>query len=467
MGAQDIKSKVKANIKNFLINILYKFWGSYNWYNITMKKYSSYFWLAVILFFLGFIGIMSYWYPVTADEYFRWQTPFVWEMVKDAYFSIVPRISFIFSIPIFYLGKWSFVLLNPLIQLINCFLIFYIVFLRFPKVDDFKDMPYFLIIMCMSTFLVCSPSEVTFWISGAFNYSWMILPFLVMLCFLRQIYAHSFIFHDIWVVKIGFFILGFFIGMSNEALAPIALGFAVCFGVICHFKWMKAPRSLSFLIFGLAIGCLVFFSAPAHYSKMLVEGVSNASSASLGNKLFFHLSHFNDLFEAQFFLPVFTGLFLFIAVLDIKNKKLKAEYFWFSLALLAFGFLSAFILFVVPQPPLRAYYPASVVFVISFLFLVRYYGEAYKLNFAKILCICIITGSLCMAPRYIYPHYFLHIQEKERVGILKQNPDANVKPYVVLKGPTENLTIGLTDWANKVDIGNDMYITVSTEPINW
>lgn len=432
-----------------------------------MKKYSAYFWLAVILSFLGFIGIMSYWYPVTLDEYFRWQTPFVWEMVKDAYFSMVPRISFLFSVPIFYLGKWSFVLLNPLVQFLNCLCIFYIVFLRLPNIYELKDMPYFLIILCMSVFFVCSPSEVTFWISGAVNYSWMIFPFLLMLCFLRQIYALEFIFHDVLPIKICFFILGFFIGMSNEALAPIALGFAVCFGLLCNYKWKKTPRSLSFLIFGLAIGCLVFFSAPAHYNKMSMGGVAGASSISLSDKLFFHLAYFHDLFKAQFFLPVITGIFLFFGFLDIKNKGQKADSFWYSLAFLIFGLLSAFILFVVPQPPLRAFYPASVAFVLSFLLLVRYYSEAYKLNLAKIICICVITESLCLMPRYVYPHYYLHVQEKARNSILKQKPDAKIKPFIVLKGPTENLTIGLTDWANKIDIGNDMYITVSSEPINW
>ena len=432
-----------------------------------MKKYSAYFWLAVILSFLDFIGIMSYWYPVTLDEYFRWETPFVWEMVKDAYFDVVPRISFLFSLPIFYLGKWFFVVANPLVQLINCFLIFYIVFLRFPEIDDFKDMPYFIIIMLMGVFFVCSPSEVTFWISGTYNYTWMMLPFLLMICFLRQIYAHNFIFHDKGFIKICFFILGLVVGMSNEALAPVALVFAVCFGLLCNFKGIKTPRSLSFLIFGLAIGCLIFFSAPAHYNKMLVEGIEGASATSFGQKIFFHFSYFYDLFKAQFFLPVFTGIFLFIALLGIGSKRRQAENFWYSAAFLAFGFLSAFVLFMAPYPPLRAFYPASVAFVISFLFLVKYYAEAYKLNFVNILCLCILTESFCLAPRYIYPHYYLHVQEKERYSILKQKPEAKVNPYIVLKGPTENLTIGLTDWANKIDIGNDMYITLPTEPINW
>ena len=432
-----------------------------------MKKYSAYFWLLVCLLFFAFIGIMSYWYPVTLDEYYRWRTPFTWEMLKDAYFTMVPRISFLFGIPIFFLGKWSFILLNPLVQILNCLCVFYIVFLRLPDTRELKDMPYFLMILCLFTFFVCNPSEVTFWLSGALNYSWMLFPFLLMVCFLRQIYAHQFIFHDIWLIKIFFFILGFMIGMSNEALAPVALAFTVCYGLMYNFTGAKSPRSLSFLIFGLAIGCLVFFSAPAHYGKMLMGQMAGISSVTLADKLFFHLSHFNDLFTAQFFLPVITGVLLLIGFLDIRKKSIKTESFLCSVIFWAFGFLSAFILFVVPQPPLRAYYPSSVAFIISFLFSVKYYTDTYKFNFPKILCICLITEVLCLMPRYVYPHYYLHVQEKQRNEILKQKPDAKITSYIVLKGPTENLTVAMTDWANPVDMGGGIYLTVPIEPINW
>ncbi len=428
-----------------------------------MKKYCGYIWLFVFLSFLGFIGIMSYWYPVTLDEYYRWDTPFVWESVKN----ITPRISFLVGIPIFYLGKWSFVLLNPLVQFVNCLCIFYIVLMHLPNTRELKDMPYFLIILCMSVFFVCRPSEVIFWISGAFNYSWMILPFLIMLCFLRQIYAQKFIFNDVLLIKICFFIVGFFVGMGNEALAPIALVFTVCFGLFCNFKNIKTPRALSFMIFGLAIGCLVFFSAPAHYNKMLIAGISNISAVNLWQKLFFHLSHFNDLFMAQFFLPVLTGLFLLIAAIDIRNRNLKTDSFCFSLIFYIFGFLTAFILFIVPRPPLRAYYPSSVSFMISFLFLVRYYTEVYKFDFARIICIAIITESLCLMPRFVYPHYYLHLQEKERNAILKQQSEKEIKPYIVLKGPSKNLSIGLMDPERRIDVGGGMYITDVSPLTNW
>ena len=152
-----------------------------------MKKYSVYIWALLAISFIAFIGLMSYWYPVTLDEYFRWQNPFDFIMIKKAYFEQVPRISTLFPLPIFILGKWLFILLNSLIQFANCLCIFYILFVRLPNIKNLQDMPYFLIILCMSIFFVCSPSEIMFWISGAVSYSWNMFFLLLLLCFVRQI----------------------------------------------------------------------------------------------------------------------------------------------------------------------------------------------------------------------------------------------------------------------------------------
>ncbi|MBO7605667.1 MAG: hypothetical protein J6S61_04300, partial [Elusimicrobiaceae bacterium] len=331
-----------------------------------MKRCSVYLWVIVILTFVGFVGIMSYWYPVTLDEYFRWNIPFDGGMIKDSYYEIVPRISMFISIPIFALGKWSFVLLNSLVQLINCLCIFYILFIRLPNVKDLKDMPYFLMILFMSIFFVCKPSEVMFWLSGALNYTWTILFFLLMLCFLRQIQANKIVFKDNWILRTCMFILGFLVGMSNECLAPVALGLTVCFGSFLGYKKVKTPWALSFLIFGLAIGCLVFFSAPAHYNKMTLDINSNISAISLNQKLFFNIFHLDEFFEAQFYLFFLIILFSVIAFADKDKQSVNMKDLWNSLYVLSLSFAMAFILFAAPQPPLRAYYPASVLCIVSF-----------------------------------------------------------------------------------------------------
>ncbi|MCR5504144.1 MAG: DUF6056 family protein [Elusimicrobiaceae bacterium] len=297
-----------------------------------MKKYSVYIWALLAFLFISFIGIMSYWYPVTLDEYFRWNYPIKFFVrIKEAYTISVPRISVFFGLLVFAFGRWFFILINPLIQLANCLCIYYIVFFRFPNIKDLRDMPYFLIILCMSIFFVSRPSQVMFWVSGAVNYSWNIFFLLLLLCFLRQIQAQKFIFKDNLLVGIIAFILAFIVGMSNEALSPIALGFVICFGLFCNFKKIKTPRILSFIIFGVTIGCLVFFSAPAHYYTMTHSVISDLSVLSLSQKLFFHIFHLDNLLKAQFYLPIFVFLLLFIASLDKDKRNFKEENFWYSL----------------------------------------------------------------------------------------------------------------------------------------
>ena len=433
-----------------------------------MKKYSIYLWVLLALAFVGFIALMSYWYPVTLDEYFRWKNPYDFSMLKTAYFTQVPRISVFFGPPIFILGKWFFILMNCLIQLANCLFIFYILFLRFPNIKNLEDMPYLLTIICMSIFFVSRPSEVLFWLSGAINYSWNIFFLLLMLCFLRQIQAGKFIFKDNAFIGICLFILAFIVGTSNEALSPVAFGFIVCFGLFCNFKKIAAPRVLSFMIFGLTIGCLVFFSAPAHYYKMAESPMLGLTTTNLGQKLFFHIFHFNEFFKTQFFLPVLTGLFWLIAIADKVKQNLNSENLWYALVFLITGFLMAFILFAIPSPPYRAYYAASVMNILAFMFLVRYYILTYRFDFSKILCYLILFISLALTPRFVIPHYALYIQAQIRQNLnIEKQPKTDVPPYFILKGPTINLSIGFTDPARRIEISKGVFLTDASPLDIW
>lgn len=436
-----------------------------------MKKYSVYIWALLAFLFISFIGIMSYWYPVTLDEYYRWADPLDFSMIKQAYVTQVPRISVLFGPPIFIMGKWFFILVNSFLQFANALYIFYIVFTRLPNIKNLNDMPYFIIILCMSIYFVCSPSGVMFWLSGAINYTWTVFFFLLLLCFLRQMQTQKFMFRDSLFVGFCLFILGFIVGTSNEALSPIALGVVICFGLFCNFKKIKTPKALSFMIFGVVIGCLVFFSAPAHYYRITDASRTDLVSITLAKKLFFHLFHFNNFLKAQFFLPVLTFLFWLIATLDKDKRNFRDENYWFSLIFLLIGFFMAFILFVIPRAPLRAYYPASIMTLLAFLFLTIYYVKQYNFDFSKILCYIIIFISLILTPRFVIPHYVLHLQEQTRMYLNFGNQDkAEVVPYFVLKGPTDNLSIGLMDYANQIleEDGNYLrYFVQATRSEDW
>jgi len=212
---------------------------------------------------------------------------------------------------------------------------------------------------------------------------------------------------------------------------------------------------------------LVFFSSPVHYNKMVLGGASNISALSFWKKLFFHIYHLNEFFKVQFFIFPLSVLFFIIACLDRNKRNFKQENLWLSLVMLLLSFAMAFILFIVPQPPLRAYYPASVLCIIGFIFLVRYYIEVYGIDFSKWLCYIILLVCLIFTPRFILPNYFLHIQEKERNLILETMPNLKVRPYIVLAGPTDNLSIGFMDPARRIHLGDNMYIADMSPITNW
>lgn len=431
-----------------------------------MKKYSVYFWAIITLIFLCFIGIMSYWYPTTSDEYNLWHKPVTWEMIRGIYLQGVPRISAVIGAPIYYLGKWSFILFNPLVQLANCLCLFYIVFLRLPDIKEMKDLPFFLIILFMSVFFVCVPTDVIFWVSGSLNYSWLILFPLLLICFLRQIYAQKFVFKDTILTRICFFILGVCVGMNNEAVIPFALAGTICFALFCEYKKIKTPRALSFLIFGLTIGCFIFFSAPAHYYKMTTTGFASETAIPFSQKLFFHIYHMDTVLKSSFYVQGIVLVGAFLCAIDKDNKNLKQDTFICSLIFLLLGFALSTILIFAPML-IRAHYPSSVMFVLSFLFFIKYISDNYKFNFSKLFCFLIVGACLYMSPRFVYPNYYLHLQEEERNLALKHNPNAEIKPYVFLMGPTNNLTIMLLDWANHIKVGENSYIVKTNAPINW
>ena len=231
-------------------------------------------------------------------------------------------------------------------------------------------------------------------------------------------------------------------------------------------KKVKTSRGLSFLIFGLTIGCAVFFISPAHYSKMTFEFVSNVSAVSLSQKLFFHINHLNEFFQAQFFLFVITALLLILAFVDRDKKDIKKDDLWLSLFILFCSFAMAFILFIVPQPPLRAYYPASVVCLISFLLIVKYYIYAYEFDFSKWLCYFVLAVCLFLTPRFVLPHYSLQVQTDIHKYLQSFSKKTNI-PYIVLKGPTDNLSIGFTDPARRIHVGGEMWTADASPLINW
>ena len=117
------------------------------------KKYAL--WTLICALFLFVIFVLSYLYPYTEDEYL-----YTYSSLKEVLYQYFlsyqlwnPRIGLLAASVILYFGKWSFLLLNPFIQLALIFAEFYFVFLRLPDFKEFKDIIPFSLLAIFALFV--------------------------------------------------------------------------------------------------------------------------------------------------------------------------------------------------------------------------------------------------------------------------------------------------------------------------
>jgi hypothetical protein len=164
------------------------------------------------------------------------------------------------------------------------------------------------------------------------------------------------------------------------------------------------------------------------------------------------LEYLNNFIKFNFFLPVVTCLCLFFTGYDNYKTAYKNEDFLLALFFWATAFATAFVLFVVPLPPQRAFYPCSVFSILAFISAFKYAGKVYKINFCKYFMIAALAAVIFIITPFAYPYFNLYAQSLKRERIIKQAKTIGaafvyVPSYYVLKGPTDNFTINFFDAA--------------------
>lgn len=426
------------------------------------NKNKTYFlWAAAIAGYLIFILLFSALRPYGLDEYRTY-----YESVKDifrgfmsAYMTENTRIGALINNVLLYFGKWTFLVLNPLVQLLIVFEVFGLIFLRLPDFKTLKDFLPLAIIMLSSLFLSAQPDNTIFWMNGACSYSWMLPCFLLLLILLRLNLEKGFNPpNNIWI-KISIFVAAFFTGMSNENNAPMALCIFILFGLYCLYKKIKPPFWYYWALAGIAAGLAALFGAPGLYKRLDYWVFEDFRKTSMIKKMFMHTSKMNDFFKLSFFIPLVTILGLAVCAADgdkpapvLKNKNfLYAVFFW------GVSFTLAFVLFNAPAISLRVFYSASIFAIVAFIFFIEYIEQAYKFKLYKYIFAAVAMFAIVTLPRFTVPYVNLYQQNAQREAEIAQAKKQGktaiyCQKFIVMKGPSENLEIEYYDYLNLLGI---------------
>lgn len=436
----------------------------------TIKKMSTkplVAWGLFFLIYIIFIFVFSYLYPYGADEYIL-KRDTLWGAIASyfqSYMSENARIGLLANNIILYLGKWSFLILNPLVQIVWLLSFFALVYLRLPDFNKLSDFPSMLLIALLSVFAVAQPDNTLFWIGGACNYSWSALPFFWILTWLRLEYKAKGNLNLSKKYALALFFIALALGMSSENSGPLTMGLIVCFAAAFHIAALKLKKHFWLIALGLALGIGLLFGAPAMWNRLNTDIFDYFNNSSLRDKLLWHISHIHFYIKAMFLIPAITFIALLICSLDRdKPERFKNENYILAVIFAISSWILAAVLFAIPLITGRCFYTASVAALISFLFTLIYLREAYKFQAVKYCAMLAFAWAVAFTPVFAYPYLNLHRQDEARANAIAQAKESGAKtvfliPYKYLKGPNDNLTImfydpvfGFLGYANYLDM---------------
>ena len=429
-----------------------------------MKNKKTYFiWFLFILLYLSFIAFFTYLYPISEDEMLCKVHNL--DCVLYLYKNFCARISILFSGTfLFNTYKWGFVILNPVIQSVLVFLIFYLVNLRMPDFKTLKDFPQVVFTALACVFMVAQPDQTIFWFSGATNYLFLGVMFIAFCALMRKTWHTP----DLIPSNIFTFIVavlsGIVLGMNNENSAPMM--FCLCalyiFAAIGFKK--KIPHWFWFLFTGILAGMAVMFSSPIYHKRLntnLIVKILN--NLPLSQKLYQHLPNM-DLFMASslYTLPLMI-IFIPLLIKDNFKKILKNEFFLFFILSCFISIMLSLVLFPLPIRPHRIVYSATLFTIAALLFLAQYIKDFYKFSILPYLLGLLLVYVSYTALPFAKPYFSLYRQDEVRQNMIRkyQKQDINfclyTPVYVIPEGPTENLSINFFDTMEKQHIYADKY----------
>ena len=444
------------------------------------------FYLTTIVIFITIILLFSAMYPYSLDELRISHDNFadVFKQIKITFTTDAARF---FSLPyIIFLRSYKywkivFSILNPFVQLFIVLSMFFIATGKKVNFNTTKDFYPFLLVVLLYLFLIPSPSNTLFWMAGVMNYSWALVPSLILLCLFRQtIDGKSFKNSALSNFLMSF--CGFAAGMSNENTGPMILGLTVLFLIYCKYKKIKIPNFYYFAFAGIILGLTAMFGSGAGMHRLKSNRSYNSWIMSpLSLKIFLSLRYIHMLLIDTFCLPIINLIILLLVFYDKKLQMLKDKEFILSFLFYICSIVLAFVLFMTPEFSKRTYYSSAVFLFISFILTLLLIKRLYSINLIKYVSIALLIMAIIVSPLITIPHLFLYKQDKIRRQTISSAIKANKKEVfvnrlIVLKAPTDNWTIEYYDilWPKaekklnkKIKIKYPPYngLSATTEPI--
>lgn len=398
----------------------------------------------IILFFTAI-------FPQSLDEFRFYHDTFAQTLtqIKITLTTDSPRfmvIPYIFLVFLGSAGKIIFTVLNPFVQLFVIFGLFFVITGRKINFNTKEDFYPFLLLCLMYLMILPNPADTLFWMSGAFCYSWAIVPVLILLCLIRKTIDGQ-VLKSTVLKNILMLFIGFMAGMSNENTGPMTLGISFLFLLYCKYKKIKVPVFYYYALAGICFGLAGMFGSGAGLKRLHSYYKYSAwIELPLFNKFFVFLYKIHSSFSDLYWLPIIILFGYFLVLYDIKLKIFKNKNFLIGLFFCLCGFVLSFVLFLAPAIGPRVFYSAAIFFFISFISLLLVIYKLYKINFCKYLSLVLFIWAVVWAPLITIP--YIHLckeniaREKLIAQAVKQNKkEVYVNRLTVLKGPNTNHTI--------------------------
>lgn len=382
------------------------------------KNYKKYLliWCGFFLVYFLFISFFSYIYPLTKDEILAHKVtsfPLAWKAIKLTYHYNTLRFGPFLGFFLMALGKTFFVYVNPFIQFFSITSIFYFIYLRLPSLKNLQDFAPFLLITLLCTFFIAKPDNTIFWIGGAATYSWPFILFMLFLIYLRKYYKSTPKETPLWLILI-YFILGFCIGWLHENTSPMA--FCIMFAFASWFIYKKRELNASFwsIFAGIIAGLVFYFTSPGLHMRLSIPELQEFRQLPLYMKIFYHIPKMDDAFATFMYIPGIIPLLLLYRFANLKRDFVKNENLLLSTLCYICAFVLAMVLCMAPLVPERAFYSSSVMFVCSFLFLVRDFEPLCEFNLVKTLSTFLLIWVLMLMPIFFVSYNHLYKSYRER-----------------------------------------------------